>query len=132
MGQNRSNERSNKQGEAPPPGTPEPAREWGKETAKSPDDFPGQEAAAAEQPRRRKSTEPEDEAHRREGREESHPMDRPAPAEHDPAWEGRVHLDPKRDPHGPGPGGAARDAVGQADRGSIDQTITDKGYTETR
>ncbi|HEY0523666.1 MAG TPA: hypothetical protein VGD08_09765 [Stellaceae bacterium] len=58
-------------------------------------------------------------------------QDRPAQAERDPAWNARDHLDPMRGSHRRDED-AAKDAVGQAEHGVIDQTVTSKGFTNTK
>ena len=55
-----------------------------------------------------------------------------AQAEHDAAWNSKDHLDLTRASDKPSKTGAAKDAIGQAERGVIDQTTTSKGYTQTR
>ena len=55
----------------------------------------------------------------------------PAKAEKDPAWQARDHLDLTRAANKPNRD-AAPDAEGQAESGAIDQTVTDKGFTQTR
>ena len=67
------------------------------------------------------------EEYRREKEEERKRQDKPAEAERDPAWQERDHLDPLRDPKRRR---VPPDADGQAERGTVDQTITDKGYTQ--
>jgi hypothetical protein len=65
--------------------------------------------------------------YRREKREERKHQEGAAKAERDPEFQKRDHLDPLRDPKRRD---VPADAEGQAERGTIDQTITDKGYTE--
>jgi hypothetical protein len=67
-----------------------------------------------------------------EKQEEGRRMAEPADAERDPAWQSKDHLDFERSSQKPSRSGAAKDAEGQAERGHIDQIITDKGYTQTR
>ena len=70
-------------------------------------------------------------SYRREKPQDRRPMAQPAKAERDPDWESKDHLDPERSAHR-SRSGAATDAEGQDETGAIDQTVTDKGYTERR
>ncbi len=71
------------------------------------------------------------EEYRRQKQEEGRRQRGPAKAEQDPMWNRRDHLDLERSSK-VNRSGAAKDAEGQAERGTIDQTITDKGYTQDR
>ncbi len=134
MAQDRDSRNGRSDDDMPVPGTPRSSGEWAKATAKSPDDFPEEEMATAEpsESSGEAAVETERETYRREKEAEGRRMAQPARAERDPAWQSKDHLDPKRDSHRPSRSGAAKDAEGQDERDSIDQTITDKGYTETR
>jgi hypothetical protein len=66
-----------------------------------------------------------------EKRRERERQDGPAQAERDPAWNASDHLDPLRGSHRRDED-AAKDAVGQAEHGVIDQTVTSKGFTNTK
>lgn len=70
--------------------------------------------------------------YRAEKEDERKRQEQPAAAEKDAAWQSKDHLDPTRAGNKPNQGDTAPDAVGQAERGSIDQTVTDKGFTQTR
>lgn len=136
MAQDRNDDRAK---DLPHGGAPRSTKEWAKAASRSPDDFPEVEAAMAARAEDRgedsamaQAAAKELEAYRREKQEERRRTAQPAQAERDPDWQRRDHLDPERSSRRPSRSGAAKDAEGQAERGTIDQMITDKGYTETR
>ncbi len=71
------------------------------------------------------------EEYRRQKQEEGRRQRGPAKAEQDPEWNRRDHLDLERSSK-VNRSGAAKDAEGQAERDTIHQTITHKGYTQDR
>jgi hypothetical protein len=72
------------------------------------------------------------EAYREAKQAEGERRREPARAERDPEWNSQDHLDLTRASDKPSKTGAAKDAIGQAERGAIDQKTTSKGYTETK
>jgi hypothetical protein len=79
-----------------------------------------------------RAAEKELEAYRREKQEERRRLAEPARTDRERDGPAKDHLDPERHARRPGRSGAPKGAEGQAERGAIDRTITDKDTSENR